>query len=55
MNEKKPKLGRKPADDPKVNISVYIKTSIVEKNGGKEIAKEKVINYLETEAKKEKK
>lgn len=39
MNEKKHTKGRKPIDDPKMPIRIYIETSYVEGAGGEEAAK----------------
>lgn len=39
MNVKKIKKGRKPLDDPKMPIRIYIQTSLVSDAGGEDFAK----------------
>lgn len=49
---KRKKSGRKPVDDPKVQISFYPKQSEVEKVGGKEGAQEIALKAVQKQAKK---
>lgn len=46
--------GRKPADDPKLQLSIYVKTSTVMAAGGEEAAKTVAFNAIVKEAKKNK-
>ena len=43
--------GRKPVLDKKVQVSFYIETSKIEKIGGLEAFKEKIITYIERSCK----
>lgn len=43
-------MGRKPIDDKKKEVKIWIKGSVIEKNGGIVKTKEKAIKYLENEA-----
>ena len=40
------KRGRKPVTDKKKQLTVYINQSIIDLAGGKETAKNKIINFL---------
>jgi hypothetical protein len=42
----KKKKGRKPLQDPKIRLDIWVETFIVDINGGKEIAKEKCKEFL---------
>lgn len=46
--------GRNPSDDPALQVSFYVKTSIIQEAGGMEAAKEVASNAIEKEAKKNK-
>jgi len=39
--------GRKSADDPKKRIEIWVKTSVINANGGKCETKEKLLKFLE--------
>ena len=43
-------MGRKPVDDKKQEVKIWIKGSVIEKNGGMIKTKEKATKYLENEA-----
>lgn len=43
-------MGRKPVDDKKQEVKIWVKGSVIEKNGGMANSKEKAINYLIKEA-----
>ena len=45
--------GRKPVDDPKMVITLYVKTSIVNAWGGYEEMRETIYNFLSSKAGKE--
>ena len=38
--------GRKKSDDPKLRIEIYVKTSIIDKNGGVDETKTKLLNFI---------
>lgn len=40
------KGGRKDVTDKKIQIDIYIKTSIIEQNGGKDSVKQELTNYI---------
>ena len=39
---KRKKAGRKPIEDRKIPITIYLKQSIIESNGGSELIREKL-------------
>jgi hypothetical protein len=45
---RKESRGRKPVTDKKKQLTVYINQSIIDLAGGKETAKNKIINFLNT-------
>lgn len=51
---KRKNAGRNPASDPKLHLSIYVETSIVEGAGGAKVAKEVAVNAIRKEAKKNK-
>jgi hypothetical protein len=51
---KRKNAGRKPVDDPKVQLSIYVNNSAVEGAGGPDAAKIVAIKAIEKEAKKKK-
>lgn len=42
----KPKVGRRPSEDPKIRVMFYIETSVVNDVGGMEEAKARCIDFL---------
>jgi hypothetical protein len=46
MNNQKPKRGRRPAKDPKIEIRFWVETSKIKKHGGKESAIEQCKKML---------
>ncbi len=52
MKSKKEKRGRKPVEDKKVRLDVFVTESIIELVGGKEAAKTEAIVALKTIADK---
>jgi len=38
--------GRKKSDDPKLKVEIYVKTSIIDKNGGLEETKNKLKKFI---------
>lgn len=38
--------GRLPEPDKKQQVTTYVKTSVIEANGGKSILKQKITNYI---------
>lgn len=49
---KRPNAGRKPIDDPKIQLAVYINSSFVEKVGGTEEARLIAAKAIEKESRK---
>lgn len=45
--------GRKPVDDPKVMIPLYVQTSVINKLGGFEEVREMCYEFLKAKAEKE--
>lgn len=43
-------MGRKPVDDKKQEVKIWVKGSVIEKNGGMIKTKEKATKFLEKEA-----
>lgn len=43
---KRKRSGRKPASDPKQQVTLYVETSIIKANGGMEETKSKCYDYL---------
>lgn len=41
--------GRKPTDDPKIPITIYIQTSVVEKNGGKANLAQRILDGINSD------
>lgn len=46
MKKKKSNKGRKPIEDKKIGVTVYIQGSVIEKNGGIETVKGLILNYI---------
>jgi len=46
----RPRSGRKPVEDPKEGITVYIQKSIIESNGGKDACRDAMIEFLSARA-----
>lgn len=49
---KRKNAGRKPIDDPKIQLAVYVNSSFIEKVGGAEEARSIAAKAIEREAKK---
>lgn len=43
---KRKNSGRKKTSDPKKQVTLYVKSSIVEKKGGDDVLKEKIYRWL---------
>lgn len=52
---KRKKAGRKPVDDPKKGITIYLHQSIIDSNGGEDVCKSESVNYLTKRAVRQKK
>jgi hypothetical protein len=50
----RPRSGRKPVEDPKEGLTVYIQKSIIEANGGRDECRDAVIEFLTKAAKRRK-
>ena len=54
MNEKqkggkRDNAGRKPTDDPKIPVTVYVETSVVQKNGGKVKLAQRILDAIKSD------
>lgn len=47
MKKKKSNKGRKPIEDKKIGVTIYIQGSVIEKNGGIESVKNQILSLIQ--------
>lgn len=52
MNDKKSTKGRKPVDDPKISLRVYVNGSIIKKLGGYVATQLEVVDHITKKARR---